>query len=69
MVKSTNWFFKKKRALQETNGLDIGPRLQIFVFWFCYRARVVVETSGRTSVPNSNLSTPGAILLLSLALF
>ena len=44
-----------KRALQETNGLDIGSKFASSL-WFCYR--VVVETSGRTSVPNSKLSTP-----------
>ena len=45
-------------------GLRKGPsrkkwfwyRLQMRLLWFCYR--VVFETSGRTSVPNSKLSTP-----------
>ena len=43
-----------KRVLQEANGLVSG--LQMRLPWFCYR--VVVETSGRTSVPNPKLSTP-----------
>ena len=52
VVKSTDWF--KKRALQKTNGLEIVGRK--FVSSLVYR--VVVETSGHTSVPNSKLSTP-----------
>ena len=54
MVKSTDWF---------TNGPSRNKwfrhrRLQICVLWFSYR--VVVETLGRTFVPNSKLSTPQA---------
>ena len=52
MVKSTDWF--KKRAFQETNGLDIRQKLAFSLVSY----RVVVKTSGRTSVPNSKLSTP-----------
>ena len=52
-----------KRVLQEANGLVIGCNLRLL--WFSYR--VVVETSGRTSVPNPKLSTP-RVLTLSLSL-
>ena len=48
-----------KRALKETNGLDIGCK---FAKSLVYN-RVVVETKGRTSVPNSNLRTPPGPLL------
>ena len=49
--KSTDLFIKN--TLQETNGLDLGCKF--LLLWFSYR--MVVETLGRTSVPNSNLST------------
>ena len=56
-VKSTDCFKKKKGGvLQETNGYTKVANLRLL--WFSYR--VVVETSSRTSVPNSKLSTtPG----------
>ena len=57
MIKSrpTDWF--KEGPFKKTNGLDISRLL-----WFSYR--VVVETSGRTSVPNSKLSTPRGIFTI-----
>ena len=60
MVKSTDWF-KKGPSISKW----FSYRLQICVFsglviW------VVVETSGRTSVPNPKLSTPrGSILVVN----
>ena len=61
MVKSTDWVKKKKKRKEKKKGpfkkQMVKTSVAYFrILWFSYR--VVVETSGRTSVPNSNLSTP-----------
>ena len=56
-AKSTDWFLK--RALHETDGLDIGRKFASSPErLLCFSYRVVVETSDHTSVPNSKLSPP-----------